>query len=193
MRIVDNKVYFKLIFAGTALAGKTTALQWVFKNVIPEGMKLTKEVRSLKTSFQQTLMFDFAPIKVSDNIFFRIYATTGQDYYSRVRELLTEGVDGLFFVVDSQKNQLEFNREFVGELFSFLRLLKVSKEMAEVVVLYNKRDLPEIYPVDFLKDNLKLEQFESYGTNSINGENLQLAFQSIVGKCLAKLKAVENA
>lgn len=188
MRIVNNKVYFKLIFAGTALAGKTTALQWIFNNIIPPKMKVSEQVRSVKTSFQQTLMFDFAPIKVSENIFFRIYASTGQDYYARVRELLTEGVDGIFFVVDSQKEQLEFNREFVSELFSYLNLLRTSKDGVEVVVLYNKIDLKNIYPIDFLQKELKLERFPAYGTNAITGENLKPAFNYVVGNCLNKLK-----
>jgi len=188
MRIVNDNIYFKLIFAGTALAGKTTALQWIFNHVIPTEMKVSDNIRSVKTSFQQTLMFDFAPIKVTDNIYFRIYASTGQDYYSRVRELLTEGVDGIFFVVDSQKNQLEFNREFVGELFSYLNLLHTSKDQVEVVVLYNKIDLEDIYPLSFLQKELKLEQFPAFGTNALSGENLKPAFNYIIGKCLQKLR-----
>ena len=188
MRIVNDKVYFKLIFAGTALAGKTTALQWIFNNVVPPGMKVSENIRSVKTSFQQTLMFDFAPIKVTDDIFFRIYASTGQDYYARVRELLTEGVDGIFFVVDSQKNQLEFNREFVRELFTYLNLLRTSKDGVEVVVLYNKIDLEDIYPVSFLQKELKLERFNSFATNALSGENLKPAFNYIISKCLQKLR-----
>ena len=68
MKILEGKIYFKLLFAGTALAGKTTALQWIFDHAIPNDMKLSRAVRSVKTSFQQTLLFDFVPIEITEAV-----------------------------------------------------------------------------------------------------------------------------
>ena len=189
MKVLDGKIYFKLLFAGTALAGKTTALEWIFDHAIPNEMKLSERVRSIKTSFQQTLLFDFVPIEVVKGVHFRIYASTGQDYYSRTRELLAEGVDGVFFVVDSQKEQLKFNREFVSELYIFLNLLKMSRNSAEVIVLYNKTDLPDIYDAHYLARALNLTQFPAYETCALSGKNLKEAFTSMIRLCLERLKA----
>jgi len=120
MNIIDGKLYIKILFFGTALAGKTTSLQWLFNNVVPPEMKITDKIRSIKTSFGQTLLFDFVPIQVSSGIIIRIYTATGQDYYTSTRKMLFENVDGIFFVVDSQKKELEHNKEFVEEFNKYL-------------------------------------------------------------------------
>ncbi|MEW6137017.1 MAG: ADP-ribosylation factor-like protein [Thermodesulfobacteriota bacterium] len=187
MKVVGDRIYLKLIFFGTALAGKTTALEWLFYHVIPDEMKLVKELRQVKTSFGQTLLFDFAPIEISQNIVTRMFSATGQDYYRGTRTKVLAGSDGIFIVIDSQKSQLENNRRILNELW------KCCKEMdgldeAEIVVMYNKNDLEEIYPMDFLKDYLGLSAYDGFSTCALTGDNLEEALVVMLRKLTTRLQ-----
>jgi len=187
VRIVGDKVYIKLIFFGTALAGKTTALQYLFKNVIPKDMRKSDRIRSIDTSFGQTLLFDFIHIDVGENIFFHIYTATGQDYYASTRRMLMEEVDGVLFMVDSQKKELQHNKEFVDEFNKYLKTVEGLRE-AEVIVLYNKQDLEEIYSPDYLEKELDFHRYASFPTCALTGMNIEAAFTLMVGFLLRKLK-----
>jgi signal recognition particle receptor subunit beta len=187
VKFVGDRVYLKLIFFGAALAGKTTALEWIFYHVVPDEMKLVKELRQVKTSFGQTLVFDFAPIEISPNVVTRMFSATGQDYYRGTRTKVLADSDGIFMVVDSQKKSLELNRDILHEFD------KCRKEMngladAEIVVLYNKNDLEEIYPMDYLREDLKLEAWDGFSTCALTGTNLEEALVVMLKKLTAKLQ-----
>lgn len=188
MKLVGDRIYLKLIFFGAALAGKTTALEWIFYHAIPDEMKLVKELRQVKTSFGQTLLFDFAPIEISQNVITRMFSATGQDYYRGTRTKVLSGSDGIFVVVDSQKNQLEENRKILQELW------KCRAEMdglsdAEMVILYNKNDLEEIHPVDFLQEYLGLQEYEGFSTCALTGDNLEEALIAMLRRLTQRLQA----
>ncbi|MFH0825666.1 MAG: ADP-ribosylation factor-like protein [Pseudomonadota bacterium] len=188
MKVVGDRIYLKLIFFGTALAGKTTALEWLFYHAIPDEMKLVKELRQVKTSFGQTLLFDFAPIEISQNVVTRMFSATGQDYYRGTRTKVLADSDGIFIVVDSQKKQLENNRLILEELEKCRKQMEELSE-AEVVVLYNKNDLEDVYPVDFMKEYLGLQQWEGFSTCALTGDNLEDALIVMLRKLTQKLSA----
>lgn len=188
MKVVGDRIYLKLIFFGTALAGKTTALEWLFYHVIPDEMKLVKELRQVKTSFGQTLLFDFAPIEISQNVVTRMFSATGQDYYRGTRTKVLSGSDGIFIVIDSQKNQLENNQNILQELWKCREEMEGLAE-AEMVVLYNKNDLEEIYPSDFLAEYLGLQQYDGFSTCALTGENLEEVLVVMLRKLTDKLQA----
>jgi signal recognition particle receptor subunit beta len=188
LKIVGERIYLKLIFFGAALAGKTTALEWIFYHVIPDEMKLVKELRQVKTSFGQTLLFDFAPIEISQNVITRMFSATGQDYYRGTRTKVLSGSDGIFIVVDSQKDQLENNRLILQELWKCRREMDGLSD-AEIVVLYNKNDLEEIYPVDFMSEYLGLDEHEGFSTCALTGHNLEDALITMLRRLTERLKA----
>lgn len=187
MKIVGDRVYLKLIFFGAALAGKTTALEWIFYHVVPDEMKLIKELRQVKTSFGQTLLFDFAPIEISQNVITRMFSATGQDYYRGTRTKVLADSDGIFMVVDSQKKALELNRDILEE-FDKCRKQMDGLSDAEIVVLYNKNDLEETYSMDYLKDSLRLRQWDGFSTCALTGYNLEEALILMLRKLTAKLQ-----
>ena len=188
MKIVGDRIYLKLIFFGAALAGKTTALEWLFYHAVPDEMKLVKELRQVKTSFGQTLLFDFAPIEISQNVVTRMFSATGQDYYRGTRTKVLSGSDGIFIVVDSQKDQLENNKRILEELWKCREQMDGLSE-AEIVVLYNKNDLTEIYPDDALRESLGLEPYQGFSTCALTGHNLEDALIVMLKKLTEKLKA----
>lgn len=187
MKIVQDRVYFKVILFGSALAGKTTTLEWLYGHMVPEEMKVTEGIHSIKTSFGQTLLFDFVPIQAASNITFRIYALTGQDYYVSTRRMFFEDVDGMFFVIDSQEAEVEHNREFVRELDSYRQAFPPLREAA-VVILYNKQDLPGALAPERLAAELGLGEFSSFAVSAVTGANLPQAFTHLVGLVLDRLR-----
>ncbi len=184
MRVINNQIFYKIIFFGTALAGKTTSLKWLCDNTIPDEMKTTKNIRSVNTSFGQTMLFDFVPIKISDNINFRFFASTGQDYYASTRKLLFRDVDGVFFVIDSQKKELEHNKEFVTEFNNHMTHYNLDHNKVTTIVLCNKQNLTNIYDKIYLINELQLEQFSTFETSAITGSNLKNALTVMIEKCL---------
>ena len=191
MNIIGDKIYIKILFFGTALAGKTTSLQWLFQNLVPEEMKITDRIRSIKTSFGQTLLFDFVPIQISNNIIIRIYTATGQDYYTSTRKMLFEEVDGVFFVVDSQKREIEHNKEFVEEFNKYMDKIDELKK-AEIIVLYNKQDMDDVYDIEFMSERLDLQQYPSYPTCAVSGMNLDRAFTAMISSLLSKIREMKG-
>jgi len=188
VQVVDDTIYLKLVFFGTALAGKTTILEWLFKNAIPEQMKLTEGIRQLKTSFGQTLLFDFVPIRFSENAVVRMYTSTGQDYYAGTRSKLLNDTDGVFLVVDSKKEELEHNLELCEELRRHFEEIEGLSD-AEVVVLVNKQDLDDRHPVDYLKERLEINGWPCLGTCALTGENLMEALLMMLKRLISKLQA----
>jgi signal recognition particle receptor subunit beta len=188
MKVVGDRIYLKLIFFGTALAGKTTALEWLFYHCIPDEMKLVKELRQVKTSFGQTLLFDFAPIEISPNVITRIFSATGQDYYKGARTKVLAESDGIFMVVDSQKKELEHNREILDEFYKCRQNMAGLSE-AQMVILYNKNDLKEIFSMDYLRDYLRLNEWEGFSTCALTGQNLEEGLILMLRKLTAKMQA----
>jgi signal recognition particle receptor subunit beta len=189
MRLINGQLYFKILFFGTALAGKTTTLQWVYQNLIPGDMKTTPDIRSVKTSFGQTMLFDFVPIQISEKIHIRLFTATGQDYYAGTRKMLFQDIDGVFLVIDSQKQELEHNQEFIEEFHRHVKTYFNSLDDLTTIVLYNKQDMEDIYSGDFLANELGLENLSGYETNAVSGTNLKKAFTEMIQNCLEKINS----
>lgn len=190
MRIINDQVYFKILFFGTALAGKTTTLQWMYKNIIPDQMKTVENIRSVNTSFGQTMLFDFVPVKMSESIIMRFFTATGQDYYAGTRKMLFQDIDGVFFVIDSQKKELEHNKEFVQEFYQHIDAFCKNNKELMVIVLYNKQDMEDIFSAKFLSKELDLKKLPSYEVCAVDGKNLKLAFRRMVRFCLKKMENI---
>ena len=106
---------------------------------------------SLATGDERTLFFDFLPCRPTVRNFvakFQLYTVPGQVYYNMTRKLVLRGVDGIVFVADSQWDRLQENLESFKNLEENLR--EYDNDLAELpyVIQYNKRDLPNVAPVD---------------------------------------------
>jgi signal recognition particle receptor subunit beta len=188
VQVIGERGYIKLVFFGTALAGKTTVLEWLFHNVIPAEMKLVPELKQVKTSFGQTLMFDFVPVKVSENLVARIYTSTGQDYYKGTRPQILDGADGILLVIDSQRKEFEHNRELVDELRQYLEDSK-DLSQAEIIVLFNKQDMHDVITSEELSTGLGLNGWLWFETSALTGHNLDKVLVTMLKRLVEKLEA----
>ena len=146
-----REINFKIVFYGPPLCGKTTNLEWLH-SVMPQDVK--GDMTMLSTQKDRTLYFDFLPLK-SDAIKgfisrFQLYTVPGQPIYDQTRRIVLSGVDGLVFVADSQWSEMEANVDSFENLETNLKTYNRSIDDIPYVLQFNKRDLPDVAPVEYL-------------------------------------------
>jgi len=146
-RVID----FKIVYYGPGLAGKTANLQYVHR-CLPQDHK--GNMISLATGDDRTIYFDFLPVSAlivrGFETRFQLYTVPGQVQYNMTRRLVLRGVDGLVFVADSQFDRLRENVECLRNLETNLREYECTLDEIPYVLQYNKRDLPNVAPVEYL-------------------------------------------
>lgn len=167
-----KELQVKIVYYGPGRGGKTTNLEQVHGNVqnVHEKGKLV----SLATSSDRTLFFDFLPIEAMSikgfKTKFQLYTVPGQVIYNTTRQLVLRGVDGIVFVADSQYDKMAENVESFNNLEENLKALKQNLGDIPYVLQYNKRDLANAAPVeymDFLLNNrdVQVPSFSACATN----------------------------
>ena len=186
-RGADGKLYFKIVYWGPSLGGKTTAVKWLFKK---EGMAEGK-MQSIVDPTGRTLFFDRMVAGIA-NVKLQVYTVAGQRRHLHQRKTVLIGVDGIVFVWDAQIEQWNENVWSMEELIQHLGPGVLGKKIP-MIVMVNKVDLPNIVKrtqvFDFLKSkeldkvispttNDELE-IQVYDTIAIQGQNVKRAFQQL--------------
>ncbi len=164
----SREINCKVVYYGTGLGGKTTNLEHIYSRVNPE---TRGKMISLATETDRTLFFDFLPIDLGSIRGFRtrfhLYTVPGQVYYNASRKLILKGVDGIIFVADSQPHRAEANIEAMHNLYENLETYGYDLTTIPFVIQYNKRDLPNVMPVEELRAQLNpggVPDFEGVAT-----------------------------
>ena len=138
----------KIVYYGPGLSGKTTNIEIVHKMLRPEQKG---RLISLPTETDRTLFFDFLPIELGQikgfKVRFHLYTVPGQVFYNATRRLVLQGVDGVVFVADSQREMINGDMESLKNLIDNLASYGKKLEELPFVLQYNKRDLPNAAPV----------------------------------------------
>jgi signal recognition particle receptor subunit beta len=170
---LKRELLLKIVFYGPGLGGKTTTLHHVHASTKPENRG---ELVSLATDTDRTLYFDFLPVKllqVGDvTVKLQLYTVPGQVYYAATRRLVLNGVDGLVFVADTQAARLDANLESLDDLNA--NLADQGRKLSTLPHLFqwNKRDLPDLAPLDDLDRRLNLFGAPSVPTVATRGEGV---------------------
>ena len=148
-----KELQVKIVYYGPGRGGKTTNLEQVHGNV--SNVKEKGKLVSLATSADRTLFFDFLPIEAMTikgfKTKFQLYTVPGQVIYNTTRQLVLRGVDGVVFVADSQYEKMPENVESFQNLMDNLSTLKLNLDDIPYVLQYNKRDLPNAAPVEYME------------------------------------------
>src|SRR5947208_16679244 len=148
-------INFKLVYYGPGMAGKTANLQYVHR-CLPDDNR--GNMISLATGDDRTLFFDFLPVSATSvrgfTTKFQLYTVPGQSRYNMTRKLVLRGVDGVVFVADSQWDRLRENVESFRNLQENLKEYEYNLDELPYVIQYNKRDLPNVAPVEYLNFQL---------------------------------------
>lgn len=152
-----REIHLKLVYYGPGLGGKTTNLEYVHAKSKPANRG---KLISLATESERTLFFDLLPVDLGTfrGYHLRLHLCTvpGQIALDSTRRLVLRHVDGVVFVVDSQRGREDDNLESIVNLETNLRLQGDDPDRIPLVIQYNKRDLPNAAPMEELRRELNV-------------------------------------
>jgi signal recognition particle receptor subunit beta len=169
----SKEIQFKIVYYGPALGGKTTNLIYVHSRIAPAHRG---DLVSLATAADRTLFFDFLPVNALTlqgfKTKFQLYTVPGQVIYDTTRQLVLRSVDGVVFVADSQWEKMEENVSSFRNLEQNLQKQNLLLEQVPIVLQFNKRDLPNVAPnnyLEYLLNNRKrrIQSFESIASTGV--------------------------
>ena len=182
----DGKLYFKIVYWGPSLGGKTTAVKWIFHR---EGMAEGK-MQSIVDPTGRTLFFDRLVAGIA-NVKLQVYTVAGQRRHKFQRKTVLNGVDGIIFVWDAQVEQWDENVWSLDELIEHLG--SALGKTIPFIMMLNKLDLPNVVRREQVLELLKSKGLEKvtnpttglelevqvYDTIAIQGLNIKRAFQQL--------------
>ena len=184
-----REINCKIVYYGPGLCGKTTNLQYIYERTNPDAKG---KMISLATETERTLFFDFLPLSLGEirgfKTRFHLYTVPGQVFYDASRKLILKGVDGVIFVADSQIERLEANQESVENLRTNLAEQGYSLEKIPYVIQYNKRDLPNVVPVEELRPLVNPMNVPDFEANARAGVGVFDTLKAVSKAVLNELK-----
>jgi signal recognition particle receptor subunit beta len=179
----------KVVYYGPGLCGKTTNLHYIYGHTSGDSRG---EMVSLETETDRTLFFDLLPIDVGSiagfNTRIQLYTVPGQVFYNTTRKLVLKGVDGVVFVVDSQRAMLQANRDSFRNLEENLVEMGLSVDTIPLVLQYNKRDLADIATVDELNKSLNPKGWPHFESSALTGQGVFETLKGVSKLTLLSLK-----
>ncbi len=165
-----NDVAYKIVYYGPGLSGKTTNLRGIRDLVAPENRG---RLVTLCTRCERTVFFDFLPVnfaRIGDTrVKLHLYSVPGQAYYALSRRVILDGVDGIVFVADSQKERTEANLNTMDDLEHNLSSYGLDAGRIPLVLQFNKRDLPGIMPVEQMSRDLNRHGWPTVESVALGG------------------------
>jgi len=184
-----REINCKIVYYGPGLGGKTPNPQFIFEK---NGEQQKGKMISLATETERTLFFDFLPLDLGTVRGFKtrihLYTVPGQVFYDASRKLILRGVDGVVFVADSQEERMDANVEALENLQDNLKEHGYDFGRMPYVLQLNKRDLPNVLPVDALKKDLLKKGEPVIEAIAFQGVGVFETLKSVAKQVLAELK-----
>ena len=186
---LSREINCKIVYYGPGLCGKTTNLQYIYNRTNPDAKG---KMISLATENERTLFFDFLPLEIGEirgfKTRFHLYTVPGQVFYDASRKLILKGVDGVVFVADSQMLRSEANTESMDNLRTNLAEQGYNLDNLPYVIQYNKRDMPNVSPVEELRALLNPSNVPDFNAVATTGEGVFETLKSVAKLVLTELK-----
>ncbi|TFF90058.1 MAG: hypothetical protein EU548_04935 [Promethearchaeota archaeon] len=187
--ILKKKLDINLLFYGPKMSGKATSIRYIFKELGFE--KISVKIKAAK---YEAFLFDYGTITFQSEVnqqFLKIHIYSANDDLVRLNNLdevmgidhfqsLME-IDGIIFIVDSQKTAYTAN----VKSWEKLGLIYRDKfKVIPIIIVFNKQDLGQKYnPIYFLEgiDYSRGKNIETIYSSAINGEGIMDSFERILG------------
>ncbi|HSN83425.1 MAG TPA: gliding-motility protein MglA [Polyangiales bacterium] len=186
---LSREINCKIVYYGPGLCGKTTNLQYIYNRTNPEAKG---KMISLATETERTLFFDFLPLEIGEirgfKTRFHLYTVPGQVFYDASRKLILKGVDGVVFVADSQMLRSEANIESMDNLRTNLAEQGYNLDTLPYVIQYNKRDMPNVSPVEELRHMLNTGHVPDFNAVATTGVGVFETLKAVAKLVLTELK-----
>lgn len=185
----SREINCKIVYYGPGLCGKTTNLQHIFESTAPQSRG---KLISLATETDRTLFFDFMPLELGTvrgfKTRFHLYTVPGQVFYDASRKLILKGVDGVVFVADSQEERMDANVESLYNLEENLQAQGYDLMKLSYVLQLNKRDLPNIIPVEDLTAELRRKEEPVVEAVASSGAGVFDTLKAVAKQVLTELR-----
>ena len=184
-----KEINCKIVYYGPGLGGKTTNIQYIYQKTSSQNKG---QMITLNTENERTLFFDFLPLDLGEirgfKTRFHLYTVPGQVFYEASRKLILRGVDGLVFVADSQVERMEANLESFQGLEKNLAEQGYDLQKIPLVMQWNKRDLPNIVPVEDLQQQLNKNKFPAFEAVATSGQGVFETLKMVSKSVLLNIK-----
>lgn len=184
----ERTIKVKIVYYGPAVGGKTTNLQ-----VLHQHTHATRrgEFVSINSAQDRTILFDLLPIRAPGfrgfDIRLQILAVPGQAMYAATRRLVVRGADACVFVANSAADRWEENVQSFREMTQNLITHQLDPSTMPLVLQYNKRDLPEVTPIDFMDRTLNARRVDAFPAVAVRGEGVLETFSAILLRTMQDL------
>jgi len=177
----QRTIKIKIVYYGPAVGGKTTNLQVLHHHTQPQHRG---ELVSINSAQDRTILFDLLPVKASGfrgfDLRLQVLAVPGQALYAATRRLVLKGADSLVFVANSAADRWEENVQSFREMTENLLAHQLDPSSLPLVLQYNKRDLPEVTPTEFMDRTLNARKVPALPAVALRGEGVLETFAAIL-------------
>jgi signal recognition particle receptor subunit beta len=152
INMAEREIVLKFVYYGPALSGKTTNLQKLHELLATSSRG---EMVTLDTADDRTLYFDFLPVTFGTESGFavklKLFTVPGQVMHRSTRKVVLAGADAVAFIADSQRASASANAYSWRDMEANLKSNGIDFDAMPKVVQFNKRDLPDIKPLDDIR------------------------------------------
>jgi signal recognition particle receptor subunit beta len=184
----ERSIKVKIVYYGPPIGGKTTNLQVLHQYALAARRG---ELVSINSAQDRTILFDLLPIRAAGfrgfELKLQVLAVPGQAMYAATRRLVLKGADSLVFVANSAADRWEENIQSFREMTQNLLAHQLDPAAMPLVLQYNKRDLPEVTPVEFMDRTLNARNVDAVSAIAVRGEGVLETFSAILYRTMQDL------
>ena len=181
LNLETREITLKVVYYGPARSGKTTNLQQIHK-LLAQAQR--GKMVMLDTQDDRTLYFDFLPVefgvKGDYKIKLKLFTVPGQVMHRSTRRVVLAGADAVAFVADSQRSAASANAYSYRDLEANLRANGLDVNTIAQVVQFNKRDLPDIKPLEEVREAWKGTGITTVPASALQGEGVIETFEALL-------------
>jgi len=178
LNYIEKECHLRILIDGPAYSGRSTFLHAVHRqigNASPQPVRMRREAGETLLSF--TVPLPNVEITSGFSTHLELQALTGSTPFNRLRDKLSHESDGILFVADTQWDRTEASVDFFVAASRDLHTAGVA--LPPMVLVYNKRDLRELAPLEYL-DFLFAQAIRSLRSEGGDGDVMAVAEQACV-------------
>ena len=183
-----KEIHCKIVYFGPKGSGKTENLRSIFTQTSSD---IKSGLLELKQDDSSTRYFDFLPLSLGQlgefHVKMHLFTLPISSLYESTSSVILRGLDGFVFVADSRADSLVKNIEALDKCKKIL--LAEGYNVADLprVIQYNKRDLPDIFPIDILREQLNPSGYPDVEASAINHVGITESLEAIAQQIMDKL------
>jgi signal recognition particle receptor subunit beta len=184
-----GEVKARIVYWGVEGSGKSTNAQMIYSKLRPDHRG---ELQRVPTRLDPTVTYDALPIELGQigGVRTRIQVLTvpGAPEHAPTRKQLLDQVDGIVFVVDTQRDRIEENLSSLDELRGALASYGRALEETPLVIQYNKQDQSDPYALEELHRKLSMQNVAVFEAVATNGTGVLQTLTTISKRVIRHLR-----